>query len=86
MRGDSELVIKQAKGEYKVKSARIIPLNASLQELKRYFPKGLTYTHIRREYNSQADEMANLATSRRQTLDHHFQAVMTESNYSGGFN
>lgn len=72
VRGDSELVIKQANGVYKVKSPLIVPLNAHLQELKPHFPNGITYTHVRREMNAQADEMANYATSRRESLNEYY--------------
>lgn len=54
---DSELVVKQLKGEYKVKNANLLPIyqniSARLQRLNH------TLSHIRREYNKLADQAVN---------------------------
>ena len=57
---DSELVVKQVKGEYKVKNAGLRPL---FQEVMKHLRKIGVYTisHIPREENKKADELANLA-------------------------
>lgn len=57
---DSELVVKQLRGEYKIKEARLKALAAQVKAATATFPT-LTYTHIRREQNSLADELANEA-------------------------
>ena len=44
---DSELVIKQMRGEYKVKSANIMELNAEARRLTSSIPN-VTFTHVRR--------------------------------------
>jgi ribonuclease HI len=58
VRADSELLIKQLKGEYRVKDEKLKPL---YQEAKQRLAQFQRYrlTHVRREYNTEADELAN---------------------------
>lgn len=60
VRGDSELVIKQLKGEYKVKSPLLAPLYRKLKEMASKFPS-LTFEWVPRERNREADRLTNLA-------------------------
>jgi ribonuclease HI len=60
LRGDSDLVIKQVRGEYKVKSPLLAPLYRRIGELAARFPS-LTFEWIPRERNSEADRQTNLA-------------------------
>ncbi len=57
---DSQLLVKQMLGEYKVKSPQIIPLFERAKELTSYFKK-VGYHHVRREQNKEADALANRA-------------------------
>jgi ribonuclease HI len=57
---DSNLVVKQINGEWKVKHKNIIPLFNTLNELIKLF-KNITFTHIYREHNKLADKLANHA-------------------------
>jgi ribonuclease HI len=60
VRSDSELLVRQMQGRYKVKSADLRPLYERAQKLAR----GLAYFHIEhvpREQNREADELANIA-------------------------
>ena len=57
---DSELMIKQLKGEYKVKNPEIKIIYNQIQTLKAQLEK-ISFTHVRREYNTRADQLANLA-------------------------
>ena len=57
---DSELVVKQLNGSYKVKNDRIKALWLKAKELEKNFEK-ITYTHIRREENKRADALVNEA-------------------------
>jgi ribonuclease HI len=60
IRSDSELLVRQMQGLYKVKSADLKPLHERAQKLAR----GLEYfaiEHVRRESNSDADALANEA-------------------------
>lgn len=61
--GDSMLVIKQMKGEYKVKSDNLIDLYNEAKLLEKEF-EYITFKHIYRENNMRADELSNLAISK----------------------
>jgi len=57
---DSELVVKQLSGEYKVKEPRLQSLYGQVVMLLNAVPKH-TIRHVRREQNTRADELANEA-------------------------
>ena len=57
---DSELLVNQAIGRYRVKNAGLIPLSARVNDLRRQFDS-VTFKHVRREFNKQADALANRA-------------------------
>lgn len=61
---DSRLVIEQLSGRFKVKSAHLKPIINQIKELSSSISK-ITYFHIPRSQNSQADKLANLALDRR---------------------
>jgi ribonuclease HI len=59
---DSELVVKQLKGEYKVKNDRIQQLHTQAKKVETELKqKGftITYTHTERKNNKQADTIVN---------------------------
>ncbi len=60
---DSQLVVRQMNGEYKIKHPNIIPLAGKVKEVGRNF-KSLTFTHVYREDNTEADALANEAMDR----------------------
>ncbi len=60
IRSDSQLLIKQLRGEYRVKSPNIITLFIKAKSLLSNFRR-TTFTHIPREQNKRADSLANLA-------------------------
>ncbi len=62
-RMDSELVVRQMTGQYKVKNEGLQPLHAQAQGLSRRF-KSFKIVHVRRESNKDADRLANLAMDR----------------------
>ncbi len=57
---DSELMIKQLKGEYKVKNENIKPLFLKAKTLIAKLEL-VTYKHVLRELNKRADKLANIA-------------------------
>jgi len=58
--GDSELVVKQVQGKYKVKDAGLKPLHAAVR--KRLEGVGeWSIRHVRRERNAEADRLVNEA-------------------------
>ncbi len=58
--GDSELVVRQVRGEYKVKNAGIKPLHAEVVEALDRF-ESWSIEHVRREENAEADALVNQA-------------------------
>lgn len=64
LRSDSELLIRQLQGRYKVKAAHLQPLHAEVQGLLRRFAE-TTLEHVRRERNVRADALVNEALDAR---------------------
>jgi ribonuclease HI len=60
VRGDSQLAIRQMKGEYQVKSARIRPLHRKARELARQIGR-VTWRWVPREQNEEADALSREA-------------------------
>jgi ribonuclease HI len=58
---DSELMVKQMKGEYRVKNAELLPLYEEARDLVKRFQGKATLQHIRRALNSRADALCNEA-------------------------
>ncbi len=58
VRADSELMIKQLRGVYQVKNARLLPLYREARRLLGRF-ENVELKHVRRELNTRADELAN---------------------------
>ncbi len=57
---DSELIVKQMNGEYRVKNADLQELYAEATALKKKLPR-VTLTHVRRAQNADADRLCNEA-------------------------
>jgi ribonuclease HI len=57
---DSELLVKQMKGEYKVKNEDLREWFDQAKELVKQFEK-VTIIHVRREQNKRADQLCNMA-------------------------
>ncbi len=60
VRGDSQLIIKQISGEFRVKSDNLVPLFKEALELCKGFEE-LTFKWVRREENSYTDALSNKA-------------------------
>ena len=60
VKGDSELIIKQMRGQYKVKAFHLENLYKKALQLSRSFDK-ITFIHILRGYNTRADLLSNQA-------------------------
>jgi ribonuclease HI len=56
---DSELIVKQMRGEYKILDYNIKELKKELDQLTKLFTQ-ITFTHIPREQNKFADKLVNL--------------------------
>jgi ribonuclease HI len=60
VRSDSLLLVQQMRGVYKVKNEGLKPLHGSARLLAHEIGR-VTYEHIRRELNKEADRLANQA-------------------------
>ena len=58
MRMDSELAVKQLKGEYRVKNPALAALFLEVKNLTTKFHK-VSFKHVRREQNTEADAAVN---------------------------
>ncbi|HSQ22426.1 MAG TPA: ribonuclease HI family protein [Coriobacteriia bacterium] len=67
VRADSELVVKQMNGAYRVKSPGLRPLFLEAQQLRRRFER-VEFVHVRREANAEADALANRAMDARAVI------------------
>lgn len=61
---DSELVVRQMNGQYKVKHPDMVPRHREAQTLLRRFERARV-AHVRREQNKHADRLANQAVDER---------------------
>jgi ribonuclease HI len=58
IRGDSELIIKQMNGKYKVNSPSLSTLYSTAKRIENSM-KNVQYIHVYREYNKRADALSN---------------------------
>jgi ribonuclease HI len=61
---DSELLVRQLEGRYRVKNAGLVPLHREAQNLLARFAKARV-AHVPREKNRDADALANRAVDER---------------------
>lgn len=59
LRADSELLVKQMRGEYKVRHPGLQPLYAKARLLAHKLDR-VRFEHVRREQNKEADRLSNL--------------------------
>jgi ribonuclease HI len=59
---DSQVVVKQMRGEYKCRSSRLYSLNWTCRKLARSL--GFSISHIPREHNTEANALANSAVNK----------------------
>jgi probable phosphoglycerate mutase len=63
VRMDSELIVRQAIGRYRVKNSALIPLHNRVLALRRQFNE-VVFRHVPRALNKHADALANQALDR----------------------
>jgi ribonuclease HI len=61
LRSDSELIVKQMRGEYRVKNQELRSLYEQACRAAQALPGGVTFEHVRREQNRRADQLCNQA-------------------------
>lgn len=59
IRADSELLVRQMRGEYKVRNAGLQPLYVRARLLAAQLDD-VKFEHVRREFNKEADRLSNL--------------------------
>jgi probable phosphoglycerate mutase len=59
IKADSELLVKQMRGEYRVKHPGLQPLHQQARDLASRLGR-VTFEHVRREQNKEADRLSNL--------------------------
>ncbi|MFP4104458.1 MAG: ribonuclease HI family protein [Phycisphaerae bacterium] len=65
---DSQLLVRQMIGQYRVKNAGLKPLFEAAKDLEDQF-EGVIYKHVRRELNKQADALANQAMNAKKNVE-----------------
>ncbi|MGH9256996.1 MAG: ribonuclease HI family protein [Vicinamibacterales bacterium] len=68
VRSDSELLVKQMRGEYRVKNQGLQPLWADARRLVQQIGD-VRFEHVRREFNETADRLANQAMDEGRPID-----------------
>jgi len=63
LNSDSELIVRQIKGQYRVKKDTLRPLYENVMQLKSRFAS-FKIKHVPRERNKEADKLANAALGR----------------------
>ncbi|HEX5938097.1 MAG TPA: ribonuclease HI family protein [Actinomycetota bacterium] len=63
LRSDSQLLINQLTGRYRVKTPHLEPLHRRARRLAAGFER-VTFEHVRRELNQEADRLANEGVDR----------------------
>jgi ribonuclease HI len=63
IRSDSQLLINQLTGRYRVKSAHLEPLHRRVRSISAGFER-VSFEHVRREQNQEADRLANEGVDR----------------------
>lgn len=64
-RMDSQLVVNQLNGVYKIRNVELRPINNRIAELAQQFER-VTFTHVHREYNQLADGVVNKILDQRE--------------------
>jgi len=61
VRSDSELIIRQLNGQYQIKDESLCAQFIKVWNLRVALFPNITFTHVRREFNKEADALANEA-------------------------
>jgi RecQ family ATP-dependent DNA helicase len=77
VKGDSELIVKQMKGEYKVSAANLKYLYNNAKKLEKQITN-ICYKHIYREKNTVADSLANEGLTKKKTSNENLDNMYNE--------
>lgn len=73
---DSELLIKQMRGEYKIKNEILAHIKSLIDKLLVNFTH--TFAHVRREKNKEADRLANLGVDEKHKIPAAFAKTLSD--------
>lgn len=76
---DSQLLVRQLEGQYRVKAPHLVPMFLKVLELRRRIPH-LTVRHVPREENKKADRLANRAIDERAPLPGWLELEVTDGS------
>lgn len=65
VKGDSSLIISQVIGKFQVRAENLIPLHETVKVLEMNFDN-IKYEHVKREFNKDADKLANMALDKKE--------------------
>lgn len=68
LRADSQLAIRQLSGEYKIKNENLREIFLEIQSILANWNGKITYIHIPREQNKEADRLSNVAMDKGKIL------------------
>lgn len=68
LRADSQLAIRQLSGEYKIKNENLKKIFDEIQSILANWNGKITYIHIPREQNKEADRLSNVAMDKGKIL------------------
>ena len=77
---DSELMVKQVNGIYRVKNSTLLKWYHLIQHLKQQKP--FTLQHVRREKNKYADALANKGIDTKQPIPESFRQLLQHASLS----
>ena len=69
VKGDSNLVIKQCSGVWKIKDSKLIALHQEVEDLKKHFTS-IEFIHVLREFNKEADALTNSIFQKKEDLNY----------------
>lgn len=78
---DSELMVRQLKGEYRVKDAKLKKYFQKVHDLLQSAPFTFQIKHVPREQNREADQLANLGIDSKRPLS---AVVLDHEDRAGG--
>lgn len=64
VRTDSELIVRQLRGEYQIKEPTLFPQFMKIWNMRVADMPHVRFTHVRREQNKEADRLSNVAMDR----------------------
>ena len=68
IRSDSQLLVRQMQGRYRVRHPGLLPLYRQAKALEAQFEQ-VTFEHVRRTENTEADRLSNVAMDAQEALE-----------------